>query len=164
MRKAFVFDYDDTLAITECKINLFDQDHNLIKKLTPREFSSWTLDEGQYFNFDEFRDKAFISRAEATFLLNLAKEVHDESHSVYILTARESDVHDAILEWFKSHKIFPKTIYCVGGTDKTIAKRKREILLTIMEEYDKCYYYDDCPKNIAEAPEGTNLRKYQVSG
>lgn len=162
MRKAFVFDYDDTLAITKCRIHVY-KNGRLVDKITAKEFSSWDLGPSEHFNFDEFRDTAFISNAEATFLLSLAKEVYDESHSVYILTAREDDVHDAILAWFKSHDIVPKSIYCVGGTNKTIAKRKREILLSIMEEYDKCYFYDDCARNIEEAPEGMNFRKYQVS-
>lgn len=161
MRKAFVFDFDDTIAKTACKINVHNNG-KLVTKLTPKEFSCYKLKPSEYFNFDEFRDRSFIDNAEATFFLSLAKEVYEECHSVYILTAREDDVQEAIFEWLKSHGIIPKTIHCVGGSKNTISKGKREVLLSIMEQYDKCYYYDDCPKNIEEAPEGEKFRKYQI--
>jgi uncharacterized HAD superfamily protein len=162
MKKAFVFDFDDTIAKTSCKINVYNNG-KLVRKLTPNEFSSYELKSLEYFNFDEFRDRTFIDTAEATFFLNLAKEVHDESHSVYILTAREDDVQEAIYQWLKNHGIIPKTIFCVGGTKSTVANKKREILLSIMQMYDKCYYYDDCPKNINHAPEGEKIRKYHIN-
>ena len=164
MRKAFIFDFDDTLAVTNCKIYVCDEHKNIVAKLNPKEFSEWELKSSEYFVFDEFRNKTFINNAEATFLLNLAKEVYEESHSVYILTAREDDVQAAIFEWLKSHGIIPKMVYCIGGKDSTIAQGKRSVLLSIMEKYDKCYYYDDNSKNIDEAPEGENFRKYQVTG
>ncbi len=161
MKKAFVFDFDDTLAKTKCKINIYWLGLR-IRQITPEEFNSYKLGMFEYFNFDEFRSSDFIHEAQPLLLLRLAKEVYDESHSVYVLTAREDDVSDAIAAWLKQHGIKPKTIFCVGGTQKTISKNKRRILLSIMEEYDKVYFYDDCPNNIENAPNGKNLRKYKV--
>lgn len=166
MRKAFVFDFDDTLAKTQARILVYDAfSKKPSKRLTPKEFSSYQLKKEyvEYFDFSEFRDASFISAAEATFLLSLAKEVYDESHSVYILTAREDNVSEAIIAWLKTYEIIPKMVYCIGGAKQSIAENKQQVLLSIMEQYDKCYYYDDCPKNIEMAPKGGNLRKYQVS-
>lgn len=165
MKKAFVFDFDHTIAITQARILVYDAfSKKPVKRLTAKEFSSYQLklEYIEYFDFSEFRDASFIDAAEATFLLGLAKEVYDESHSVYILTAREDNVSEAIIAWLKTHGITPKMVYCIGGEKQTIAENKKEILLSIMAKYEKCYYYDDCPKNIEAAPNGGNLRKYQV--
>jgi len=165
MKKAFVFDFDDTLAKTKCMINVYERctpEDKLVDKITPQEFNSYNLGKFEYFNFDEFRSEDFIQTAKPTGLLDLAKEVYSESHTVYILTAREDNVSNAITAWLHQYGIKPKTVFCVGGDKESIAKRKRSILMTIMQSYDKTYYYDDCPRNIKLAPAGKKIKKYKV--
>ena len=166
MRKAFVFDFDDTLATTTARIKVmrtFCGVHDeLVRYLTPKEFSSHALYVDEYFDFSEFRDDRFIKDASPTFLMHLAQEVSEEDQDVYILTAREDDSADAIQSFLASYNVNAKTIHCVGGTQKNIPQKKREMLLTIMAKYDKIYYYDDSSDNIEGAPEGDNIRKYQV--
>ena len=94
--------------------------------------------------------------------MSLVKEVYVEDHAVFILTAREDDVADAILSWMLSHGIKPKTVYCVGGDKQSISRNKSKVLLSIMKSYDKTYFYDDCPTNIRSAPDKKNLKKYKV--
>ena len=165
MEKAFVFDFDDTLAKTTCKINVYERhtpNDKLVAKITPQEFNSYRLGDFEYFNFDEFRNSEFIRTAKPTFLIDLAKEVHAEGHRVYILTARENDVSDSINLWLSEYNIKTKTVFCVGGDKESIAKNKRKVLLSIMESYDKIYYYDDCERNIDLAPTGKKIKKYKV--
>ena len=167
MNKCFVFDFDDTLATTTARIKIMrngscPENDECIGLLSPKQFSSYSLDLGEYFDFSEFRDDKFIHNADPTFLMHLAKEVSDEHQDVYILTAREDDSADAIQEFLWSYGVKCKTIHCLGGTQSTIPHKKREMLLTIMKEYDKVYYFEDCPKNLAAAPEGENIRKYKV--
>ncbi len=164
MRKAFVFDFDDTLAVTDATIRVYRDcpAKHLFACLTPQEFSSYELKVGEYFDFSEFKDERFIKNADPTFLMHLAQEVSEEDQDVYILTAREDDSADAIQSFLASYNVNAKTIHCVGGTQKNIPQKKREMLLTIMEKYDKIYYYDDSSDNIEGAPEGDNIRKYQV--
>ena len=161
MRKAFVFDFDDTLATTTARIKVMD-DAGLVTHVQPRDFSNFKLNVGEYFDFTEFRDDRFIKDADPTFLMYLAQEVSEEDQDVYILTAREDDSADAIQSFLASYNVNAKTIHCVGGTQKNIPQKKREMLLTIMAKYDKIYYYDDSSDNIEGAPEGDNIRKYQV--
>ena len=94
--------------------------------------------------------------------MHLAQEVSEEDQDVYILTAREDDSADAIQSFLANYNVNAKTIHCVGGTKETIPQKKKEMLLTIMQKYDKIYYYDDSPDNIESAPEGDNIRKYKV--
>ena len=55
MRKAFIFDFDDTLAVTDAKIRVFrDCDpwsERFVASLSPREFSSYELKTGEHFDF-----------------------------------------------------------------------------------------------------------------
>jgi len=166
MKKCFVFDFDDTLATTTARIKIMmtgtcPENDEFVGYLTPKQFSSYSLDLGEYFDFSEFRDDKFIHNADPTFLMHLAQEVSNEQQDVYILTAREDDSADAIQEFLKQYGVNTKTIHCVGGTQSTIPHKKREMLLTIMKEYDKVYYFDDCVDNVNAAPEGSNLRKYK---
>jgi len=161
MRKAFVFDFDDTLATTTARIKVMDG-AGLVTHVQPRDFSNFKLNVGEYFDFTEFRDDRFIKDADPTFLMYLAQEVSEEDQDVYILTAREDDSADAIQSFLATHNVNAKTIHCVGGTKETIPEKKREMLLTIMAKYDKIYYYDDSPDNIESAPNGDNIRKYKV--
>jgi hypothetical protein len=169
MKKCFVFDFDQTLADTTARIKVMSnysstcpENDEFVGYLTPSQFSSYSLDLGEYFDFSEFRDDKFIHNADPTFLMHLAKEVSEEDQDVYILTAREDDSADAIQEFLLQYGVKAKTIHCVGGIQSTIPHKKREMLLTVMQDYDKVYYFDDCPNNIKHAPEGENIRKYKV--
>ena len=166
MKKAFVFDFDDTLAVTKATVRVFRDCYpwyeNFVAALTPKEFSSYELKAGEHFDFSEFRDEQFIKNADPTFLMHLAQEVSEEDQDVYILTAREDDSADAIQSFLASYNVNAKTIHCVGGTKETIPQKKKEMLLTIMAKYDKVYYYDDSSDNINNAPEDDKIRKYKV--
>lgn len=161
MRKAFIFDFDDTLATTSARIRVMD-DAGLVTHVQPRDFSSFDLKANEYFDFTEFRDDRFIKDANPTFLMHLAQEVSEEDQDVYILTAREDDSADAIQSFLANYDVKAKTIHCVGGTQKNIPQKKREMLLTIIGKYDKIYYYDDNLDNIESAPDASNIRKYKV--
>jgi hypothetical protein len=167
MNKAFVFDFDDTLAETDCKVWVLgrpidpSEHYNVVRKLTPAEFNTYELKDGESFNFCEFRDDKFIHSANPTWLMALAKEVAAENHAIYILTARENHVADSINAWLISHGIAAKDIYCVGGTKDSIPVNKREILLDIVASYDKIYFYDDSEENV-NIFQHEKLRNYLV--
>ena len=162
MRKAFIFDFDDTLATTDCKVRVIDANGDTIARLTPSEYNTYQLHSGDDFDYTDFRNGEFIGKAKATFLMALAKEVYNEDHSVYILTARSDEVQDAIADFMVLHGIKAKAIHCVGGNSDTISREKSKILLTIIQSYDKIYFYDDCQANIEHAPQSEKVRVYKV--
>jgi FMN phosphatase YigB (HAD superfamily) len=162
MKKAFVFDFDDTLATTDCKVLVRNSGpHWHLKELTPAEYNSYELKENEYFDYAQFQCGQRISEACATLLIDLAKEVHDENHDVYILTARSSVCADAIEAFLALHGIQPKFVFCVGDTNGSIAKEKSKILLTIMQGYNRVYFYDDDKTNVETAKE-IGVKSYQV--
>lgn len=157
MNKAFIFDFDDTLAKTDARVLVYNSPPHApsCDSMTPAEFNDYELKEGERFDFSEFRCASLIENGRPTKLMQLAKEVYDENHSVYILTARGDDVSDAIAKFLGLHGIEAKQIICVGDSDEHngIAAGKRKSLLTIMKLYDKIYFYDDNKENIESANE-----------
>jgi acid phosphatase class B len=146
--KAFVFDFDDTLASTNAKV--------LVRKyrvpsqvLTPAEYSTYELADGESFDFSEFKNPEFIINGKPLGLIELAKEIHTEGHSLYILTARNEIASSAIAGFLARFNITAKMIHCVGkNSDTNIAKAKQTVLMTIIDNHNITYFYDDDEANI----------------
>jgi len=163
MRKAFIFDFDDTLANTSCQVFVRDSNNVPCKTLTPAEFTKYTLQDNETFDFSEFRDEIFVHQANPTFLIHLAREVYNEGHNVYVLTARSDCVAESISTWLQSHGIVATEIHCVGSTEPSVsvAESKKQVLINLIEKFDKTYFYDDCEKNV-NIFRHEKLRAYQV--
>jgi FMN phosphatase YigB (HAD superfamily) len=153
MKKAFVFDFDDTLATTDCKVLVRSTINKMVgRRLTPAEFNTYEPENSSfaYFDFSEFASAEFIHNANPTKLIDFAKEVHDEGHSVYVLTARADNVADAITDWLCGFDVQPVHVYGVGRDDKKcdIATEKQKVLTTLNQVFDVVYFYDDDQHNI----------------
>jgi len=146
--KAFVFDFDDTLASTSAKV--------LVRKyrvpsqvLTPAQYNTYELADGESFDFSEFKNPEFIINGKPLGLIELAKEIHAEGHSLYILTARNEIASSAIAGFLARFNITAKMIHCVGKESTTnIARAKQTVLMTIIDNHDITYFYDDDETNI----------------
>jgi len=129
--KAFVFDFDETLAHT----------------------SAVELD-GTEDRFAEFNDPSTILNGTPLELMGLAKDVSDEGHSVFVLTARNDCISRAIAEFLNRFGIEANAIHCVGSNaNVNVAKAKRKVLLSIIENHDVVYFFDDDEANIELASE-----------
>jgi len=160
--KAFVFDFDDTLATTTAKVIVRNIYGKYITSLTPAQYNTYKLGVDEDFDFSEFKNPEFIIDGNPTGLIELAKEVYSEGHDFYILTARSEAASNPIAEFLKRFSIEAKTIYCVGKSNKTnIAKEKQTVLMAIINTHDVTYFYDDDDKNIELANE-LNCRAKKV--
>ena len=164
MKKAFVFDFDDTLATTNCKVevrqtDLYFGDSFKVQELTPSEFNAYELKEGEWFSFEQFKD---ILNPVALPLVDFAKEVSQENHNVFILSARPGEAVNPITEFLRSLNIKVKSVICVGGKPIDIAKEKRIVLMSIIETNDVVYFYDDDQTNVQEANKLEGLKAKQV--
>lgn len=155
--KAFVFDFDDTLARTSCMVGV-TVDGKVVKQLTPGEYNSYKLENGECFDYSDF-DKIISPVLLETF--NLAKKVYAENHAVYVLTARGTRAKNAIVEFMSQHGIEAKEVYCVGDSTNAIEYEKRVVLMAIMETYGKTYFYDDHGANVEEAKK-IGVKSYKV--
>jgi FMN phosphatase YigB (HAD superfamily) len=168
MKKAFVFDFDDTLATTNARVIVIVKSSRwgkgyIKRELTPAEFNTYQLENDEKFDFSQFRCSHLVEKGKPTALVQLAEDVYNEDHDVYILTARSSDVADAIEKFLRLNNIKAKQIICVGDNDDSslIAENKRQALIKIMKSYDKTYFYDDNEKNIELAKEA-GVKSYLV--
>ncbi len=154
MKKAFVFDFDDTLATTDCRVivrrTVQDTLNGSDQLLTPAEFNTHELAENERYDFEQFRSAEFIRSANPTFLMALAKEVHDEGHAVYVLTARADNVADAIADWLCGFDVKPVRVFGVGSDEKKvdIPAEKQKVLQTLNQLFDVVYFYDDDQHNV----------------
>lgn len=171
MKKAFVFDFDDTLAFTNARVlvlgpnylnsDIGDPIRRIVKRLTPAEFNTYELQRGEEFDFSQFKNPEFVLDGKPTKLIELAKQVHGEGHDLFILTARSDSVAGAIQGFLSQFYIKATAVHCVGDSGSDIARNKRKVLLTIMESYNKIYFYDDDAANI-EAAEEIGVKSYRV--
>ena len=130
-KKAFVFDFDETLAHTDAVV----------------------LD-GTEDKFAEFSNPDTILNGTPLDLMDLAKEVYDEGHSVCVRTARNDCVAKAISEFLLRFGIEANAIHCVGAhANVDVAKAKRKVLLSIIENHQIVYFFDDDETNIELANE-----------
>lgn len=167
MKKAFCFDFDDTLATTECKVRVVRNGSKLpFKRLTPAEYNEYEIEDLEYeYDFSEFRSEKFIRNANPTFLMALAQEVYKEGHSVYVLTARSDSVVVAITDFLLGHDVKPMKVFGVGSDEVKldIAAEKKKVLETLCQAFDLVYFYDDCDKNCDLAREvGSGIKVYSV--
>jgi len=160
MKKAFVFDFDDTLAFTDANVLVHGPNYEW-HRLTPAEFNRYELQDDEYFDFSEFNNPEYILNGKPTKLVELASEVYNEGHDLFILTARSDSIADAIQEFLSLYGIKATAVHCVGDHGSNIARNKRKVLLTIMESYDKIYFYDDDESNI-EAAQEIGVKSYKV--
>jgi phosphoserine phosphatase len=159
MKKAFIFDFDDTLATTDARIIVRRDEGDkgiseslILEKISPATYNTYELRPGYFFDFSEFRLDKFILNANPTKLMDLAEEVYSEGHPVYILTARNNVVCGAIASYLARFNIVAKAIHAVGsGADVNIAEEKRKVLETLIQVFDCVYFYDDCLENCEAA-------------
>ena len=146
--KAFVFDFDDTLATTAARVVVLEHGQ-FSHSISAAEFNTYKLNPNQSFYFGEFKNPEFIINGKPLGLIELAKEIHAEGHSLYILTARNEAASNAIATFLARFNITAKMIHCVGKEYVTnIAKAKQSVLMTIIDSHDITYFYDDDEANI----------------
>tara|TARA_R110002126_G_scaffold251382_1_gene394360 strand:- start:43 stop:549 length:507 start_codon:yes stop_codon:yes gene_type:complete len=146
--KAFVFDFDDTLATTSARVVVLEHGQ-FSHSISAAEYNTYKLNENQAYYFGEFKNPEFIINGKPLGLIELAKAVHSEGHSLYILTARNEVASSAIATFLARFNITAKMIHCVGKDSNTnIAKAKQTVLMTIIDNHDITYFYDDDEANI----------------
>ena len=137
--KAFVFDLDGTLFET-----------------TAQEIESAT-GHARYIEFADV-DK-LLNESTPRTLVDLAREVQAEGHSVYILTARNSIIYPAIRTLLERHGVKPQYIFTVGDRGFNIPSYKAEILEQLARTH-LTYFFDDDEANLDQAP--LNIRKVKA--
>jgi hypothetical protein len=134
-----------------------------LKTLTPSEYNTYRKKPGEVLDFSDFEEPEHIINSEKyktwPILANIYKAVTEgrSNSDIYILTARHARVKQAILQFLQSNGITmdPENVITIGDAagDIIIADVKKSVLKKLAKKYDKVYFFDDDPKNIALASE-----------
>ncbi len=160
-KRAYCFDFDETLFVTDAKIHIIKNGQR-ISSLTPTEFNSFEPGPGETINVDDFTDARIILQAKKYKMwpvirnVDIAKKSGDTNSEIFILTARSSKSKQAIHNLLTREDInIPLDhIMTIGPDDGTyfdIATSKKNILEKMSKEFDEILFFDDNPKNIESA-------------
>jgi len=157
-KKAYIFDFDDTLVKTEAKVHIV-KNRKRIKSLTPEEYNFYKPSKGESTDMSDFADPRIIYNASkykmwpALQNIDMAKKSGRSNSEIFILTARSPAAQMPIYNFFKREGInIPLDhIICIGndgGEYYDIAARKKEVLHDFADKYDIVHFFDDSEKNI----------------
>lgn len=148
MRKLYAFDFDDTLARTTNVLHVRKSDGRTIT-LTSEEYPSYVKEEGDVFDFADFRMPRDAEKIEETVRLLLSAIEEHGIDSVVILTARTTDA--PVRHFLEQHDLPPVQIMPVGREGSHSHPEDKAVWLRWVIE--KCgitevFFYDDHPGNV----------------
>lgn len=174
-------DIDETTFHTFAKIGVY-KDGKKIRTLNNQEFNTYTLQDGESFNFDEFQDSKVFNKTSKPIKEMVKKikklidciKLYDKPEKVIFLTAR-SDFNnkELFLKTFRENGIdvdIPNVYIERSGNlqhIKSVADRKKTIILKYLKtgEFSAVRMYDDDNKNLetfVELGKEINSGKYGI--
>jgi HAD superfamily hydrolase (TIGR01509 family) len=167
LRKAYIFDFDDTLVKTNAKVHVY-KNGKYLKSLTPEEFNSYQKAADEEIDVSEFKDPRIIMKAKPLKMwvalqnMDAAIKQGRSTSEIFILTARSAIAQTPIYNFFQKNNIdIPEDHIITIGDDKgeiNIAEEKKRILKRLVKQYDDITFFDDNPENIKLAQEVGKIR------
>jgi len=152
-----VFDFDETLAFSEGKIDILDQTGNIVDTISIKDHDKWEDDErikSGELKF-EFSDLDVITNpTEIVAITDIMRDrTADGSTQVMVVTARTSRTSDDIHRYLDAINIPTDDLYVKGMGDEGLGRGKGGFIFSILEEFPdirQVEFYDDSPKNITD--------------
>jgi len=167
LRKAYIFDFDDTLVKTDAKVHVYKAG-KFLKSLTPEEFNYYQKAPDEDIDVSEFKDPRIIMRAKpfkmwpALQNMDTAIKQGRSTSEIFILTARSPIAKTPIYNFFQRNGInIPEDHIITIGDDIgeiSIPEEKRKVLTMLASQYDDLTFFDDNPENIKLAQEIGKIR------
>ena len=154
-----VFDIDETLFQTKAKIKVM-KDGKVVKTLTNFEFNSYKLQQGEIYDFGQFKDAKFFAKTSTPIGRMIAKakaiikNATAKGSKVIISTARSDfDNKEVFLKALEAHGIPVDNIYIERAGNFNLgssAKNKKVIFRKYLRSgrYNRVRFFDDDIKNI----------------
>jgi hypothetical protein len=152
-----VFDFDETLAFSEGKIDILDQTGNIVDTISIKDHDKWEDDErikSGELKF-EFSDLDVITNpTEIVAVTDIMKDRSaDPNTQVMVVTARTSRTSDDIHRYLDAIGVPTDDLYIKGMGDEGLGRGKGGFIFSVLEEFPdirKVEFYDDSPKNITD--------------
>ena len=153
--KILVFDLDDTIVVTQAKIQVKNKNTGETFSITPEEFNTFQKKPHQMLSFDEFKSIEIMKAGKLiNYYFKIFKEAYRKKIAIGIVTAR--DDQRMIYTWLKKHLKYPidsDLIFAVNdpihGFKGDVAERKKEAFRTIIGlGFHDLQFYDDDDNNL----------------
>ena len=152
-----VFDFDETLAFSEGKIDILDQTGNIVDTISIKDHDKWEDDErikSGELKF-EFSDLDVITNpTEIVAVTDIMRDrTADSNTQVMVVTARTSRTSDDIHRYLDAINVPTNDLYVKGMGDEGLGRGKGGFIFSILEEFPdirQVEFYDDSPKNITD--------------
>ena len=152
-----VFDFDETLAFSEGKIDILDQTGNIVDTISIKDHDKWEDDErikSGELKF-EFSDLDVITNpTEIVAVTDIMRDrTADVSTQVMVVTARTSRTSDDIHRYLDAIGVPTDDLYVKGMGDEGLGRGKGGFIFSVLEEFPdirQVEFYDDSPKNITD--------------
>jgi len=140
MQQLYIFDFDDTLAITDSQIKLIRGGEDIF--MTSHEFANYRAEPGDELDFSDF------GRVGGTLISDTVREMERAIGevgvgNVFIVTARS--IGTPVRNWLENHGITSPTVVATAGS-----AGKAPWLAEKLQsgEYSSVTVFEDCRKNI----------------
>ena len=140
-----VFDFDETLALTDSEILVIDDDGKKIKSLTPAKYAVYIPEPGENFDFSEFD---IVKDGQPTQLVSVLRDVAAcGTTAAAILTARGPKAQEPIRQFFADMGIRLQIIDTVNTSDPQAKARK---IKGYLRDFSPrvIHFFEDSPKNL----------------
>ena len=140
-----VFDFDETLALTNSKILVTDDAGKKIRSLTPAEYALYVPEPGENFDFSEFE---IVKDGRPTALMDILRDVAAcGTTAAAILTARGPKSQGPIREFLADMRIKLQIIDTVNTSDP---QAKAQKIKGYVRAYNPqvLHFFEDSPKNL----------------
>ena len=149
VKKARLFDFDDTVAISNSLV-FYTMPDGTKGELTAEEFAkqgSDLIDKGAVMDFTDFNKVRDGKKGPLFDLFKKVKEAEGD-RKVYILTARAPEAEPAIRAWLESEGIDTSGLEIIGlGNSSPLAKANFIVDLAA-EGFNDFYFADDVKDNV----------------
>jgi len=167
LKRAYIFDFDETLVITDAKIHVY-RNGVYVKSMNSKQYNFYKRDKNDTLDFSDFNDPELVVKAKKykmwPVISNVNKAVKEDrsTSDIYILTARSPIIKSAIYEFLKKNgiDININNILTIGDSEGriNISEEKKAVLRKLAQKYNDVVFFDDDPKNIQLAQGIKNVR------
>ena len=149
IKKARVFDFDDTVAISNSLV-FYTMPDGTKGKLTAEEFAKKGLqlvNQGAEMDFTDF-NKVRDGRKGPLFDLFKKLQEAEGDRDLFILTARAPEAEPAIKAWLESEGVDTSKLTIVGLGNSSPLAKSNWFVDRVGEGYNDFYFADDAPQNV----------------
>ena len=155
-----IFDIDDTMFVSKARVLVKNKNTGKTKPLTPQQFNSYKLNQGEEYDFGEFRSAEIFYKTATPIarMIEKAKAIirnaTKKGSKVIIVTARaDMDDKNLFIKTFEAHGIPMKNVYVERAgnmSGKNSAANKQVIFRKYLKtgEYARIRLFDDHKENL----------------